>query len=380
MKKLLFISHDAHLAGAQILLLNLLRWLKKNHSEEIKFDVLLTGGGDLTTDFESIATVYKMPTLKKEANSLEKIIYKLKLIFFSNMVSNKKYDLIYNNTFSNGFLLSVLKLNKTPVITHVHELEYWIKKNGIENQNKIKASTDYYLTASMSVKDYLLKNNIADKNNVEVVYEWIDCQLLLNKKTNKSIKSFLNLSEDAIIIAASGHENFRKGKDWFIPIAVEVLTKMKNKNIHFVWIGGYTTDELVFDCLKSGFYNNIHFIEHMREANTYFNEFEIFMMLSREDPFPLVNLEAAIWEVPVICFENTGGTEELIADHCGIKVPYGNLSRFSEAIINVLGDKELKREMGRNIKQKVLREYDINIVGKKIVKAILNVLEVNEQN
>ena len=36
--------------------------------------------------------------------------------------------------------------------------------------------------------------------------------------------------------------------------------------------------------------------------------------------------------------------------------------------------------VGRNIKQKVLREYDINIVGKNIVKAILKVMEVNEQN
>lgn len=377
MKKVLFISHDAHLAGAQILLLNLLKWLKKKHSE-IKFDILLTGDGHLTADFENIATVYKMPSCKKKANSLEKIIYKFKLINFYNHINHKKYGLIYNNTFSNGLILNVLKNNKTPVITHVHELEYWIKRNGVENQNKIKACTNYYLAASNSVKDYLLKNNIGYKNNVEVVYEWIDCQLLLNPKTNRSIKRLLNLAEDVIIIAASGHENFRKGKDWFIPIAVEVLTKLKNTNIHFVWIGGNTADELVFDCLKSGFYNNIHFIEHMREANTYFNEFEIFIMLSREDPFPLVNLEAAIWEVPVICFENTGGTEELIADNCGIKVPYGNLDMFSEAIINVLEDKELRRVMGRNIKQKVLQEYDINIVGEKIVKIILNVMEINE--
>ncbi|WP_264566710.1 glycosyltransferase family 4 protein [Flavobacterium sp. N3904] len=374
MKKILFISHDAHLAGAQILLLNLLKWIKKHHSE-IQFDLLLAGEGVLTADFKNVTNVLKMPFPKKNANSLDKITYKLKLNFFYNHISNQKYDLIYNNTFSNGFILSVLSLNKVPIITHVHELEYWIKKSGVENKNQIKASTNYYLTASMSVTNYLLKNHIAEKNNVEVVYEWIDSQDLLHQKEKKSIRNFLNLPEDSIIIAASGRENFRKGKDWFIPIAIQVLAMMKSKKIHFVWIGGHTGEELVFDCLKSGFHNNIHFIEHIPEANAYFNEFEIFMMLSREDPFPLVNLEAAIWEVPVICFENTGGTEELVSENCGIKVPYGNLNMFSEAIIRVLENKEFKDEIGTNIKEKVLREYDINVVGEKIVKAIFKVIE-----
>ena len=377
MKKILFISHDAHLAGAQILLLNLLKWIKKNHCD-IQFDVLLTGEGILTADFENITNVLKIPLPKERATSLDKIIYKLRLKKFYHNACNKKYHLVYNNTFSNGELLSILKHNKMPIITHVHELEYWIKKNGAENENHIKSSTNYYLTASMSVRDYLLKNNIADANNVEVVYEWIDSQFLLNQKENKSIKSFLNLPENSIIIAASGRENFRKGKDWFIPIAIQVLTKMKSKKIHFVWIGGHTTEELVFDCIKSGFRNNIHFIEHMPEANFYFNELEIFMMLSREDPFPLVNLEAAIWEVPVICFENTGGTEELVSENCGIKVPYGNLNMFSEAIIRVMADKEFKYEIGRNIKEKVLKEYDINVVGEKIVRAIFKVIKNHE--
>ena len=378
MKKLLFISHDAHLAGAQILLLNLLKWLKENHSDKIKFDVLLAGGGNLTVDFESIATVYKVPLQKKEANVFEKIMYKLKLIIFYNQINHKHYDLIYNNTFSNGKLLNILKHYKVPVITHVHELEYWIKKNGIQNQNYIKDCTHYYLTASSSVQDYLLANHIATSDNVEVVYEWIDSAALLSQNNKKSIKVLLNLSEDAIIIAASGHENFRKGKDWFVPVAIQVLYKFNTNNIHFVWIGGQTSEELVFDFEKSGFRSNIHFIEHMPNASAYFHEFEIFMMLSREDPFPLVNLEVAIWEVPVVCFQNAGGTEELISDNCGLAVPYGNLNMFSETIIKLIENKKLKNEIGKNIKEKVIKEFDINVVGEKILKAIFKVSKENE--
>lgn len=374
MKKILFISHDAHLAGAQILLLNLLKWLKETQTE-LQFDVLLAGEGILTSEFEEISTVFKLPLIKKKTNVFERLVYGFKLKKFIKKIQGEKYDLIYNNTFSNGSLLYNLKIDNLPVITHVHELDYWIKKNGVQNKQKIVSATDFYLTASKSVTSYLTENNICKETNVETVYEWIDSEFLLHKNSKNSIKEFLNISEDSFVIAASGRESFRKGKDWFIPIAVEVLTKMKNKSIHFVWIGGHNTEELQYDCLKSGFQNNIHFIEHIVNANSYFNEFEIFLMLSREDPFPLVNLEAAIWNVPVICFENTGGTEELVEDNCGIKVPYGNLNMFSEAIIDLIESDKERKVMGDTVRNKVLKEYDINVVSEKIVSAILKVIE-----
>lgn len=374
MKKILFISHDAHLAGAQVLLLNLLKWIKEVHPE-LKFDILLAGEGILTSEFKKNATVLKVPEIKQKANLFERSIYNYKLNFFLKKIRNENYDLIYNNTFSNGNLLSNLKVDNLPVITHVHELDYWIKRNGAENQKKIIATTDFYLTASKSVTNYLLENHICTETNVETVYEWIDSNLLLHKNSKNSIKELLNLSDDSFIIAASGRENFRKGKDWFIPIALGVLNKLKVKNIHFIWIGGHNSEELRYDCIKSGFENNIHFIEHIANANSYFNEFEIFLMLSREDPFPLVNLEAAIWNVPIVCFEKAGGTEELIEDNCGIKVPYGDLNMFSDAIIKLIENNEQRKEIGNNIRKKVLKEYDINRVGEKIVEVVLKVIE-----
>ena len=40
-------------------------------------------------------------------------------------------------------------------------------------------------------------------------------------------------------------------------------------------------------------------------------------MTSREDPFPLVNLEAMTNGVPVICFKDSGGSEELVDSSSG---------------------------------------------------------------
>ena len=37
----------------------------------------------------------------------------------------------------------------------------------------------------------------------------------------------------------------------------------------------------------------------------------LFLMTSREDAFPLVNLEAGLYESPILCFGGTGGSEEI---------------------------------------------------------------------
>ena len=54
-KKILFIGHDANFAGAQYLLLHLLRYLKT--VEGIKTMLLLGAGGKLEADFEEVTEV-----------------------------------------------------------------------------------------------------------------------------------------------------------------------------------------------------------------------------------------------------------------------------------------------------------------------------------
>src|SRR5581483_9371046 len=57
--KVLFISHDAQPHGAQILLLNLIRWIAANTS--LKPHVLLKHDGPLRKDFEAVSPVSIWP-------------------------------------------------------------------------------------------------------------------------------------------------------------------------------------------------------------------------------------------------------------------------------------------------------------------------------
>lgn len=364
--KILFIGHDAHRAGAQILLMQLIRWIKSNR-KDIEFELILSREGDLLNDYESICAVriFRYNSTNRSLKSRLKRILKRKLLL-SNL-SRKKFDLIYSNTIVNGEILNVVKKLEIPIITHVHELDYWISRTGDRNLEYVKNVSSRYIAASDSVKKCLIKYNF-EEHLITTINEFIVVDTLGKEK--RSLKNKLTLSEDSIIVGASGSEAWRKGKDWFIPLAIDILSRRIDKEIHFVWIGGELSYELQNDLDKSGYTNKIHFVPHLPNANQYFHEFTVFAMLSREDPFPVVNLEAAGLGVPIVCFENSGGTPELIAKGCGFVAPYGNLHEFADKICFLIENDKLRNDISTKSIEVIATNYDISIIVNKIIDII----------
>jgi len=69
-------------------------------------------------------------------------------------------------------------------------------------------------------------------------------------------------------------------------------------DIHFLWVGyaGDADDQqrLIHDSILAGVGNRVHWTGEVSDPGRYFSEFDLFAMVSREDPFPLVCLEAAL--------------------------------------------------------------------------------------
>ena len=97
--KILFIAHDYFRAGASIVLLEFLKWLKSN--TEIRFEILIkVVYGDLIAEFQALAPVIvwsRMPDEEPKPTQVEATIAHLR---------SQNVMLIYSNTFTNGRALS----------------------------------------------------------------------------------------------------------------------------------------------------------------------------------------------------------------------------------------------------------------------------------
>ncbi|HOW26151.1 MAG TPA: glycosyltransferase family 4 protein [Bacteroidales bacterium] len=370
MKKILFISHDACRAGAQLFLLELL--IKFKCQSIFNFEILLSNSGELLPEFEKLAPtrIWHKPF---NNNTIVKYCYLLKANFRKKRIlkyyKKQKFDLIYSNTITNGSLLHELAALNIPVITHVHELNYWIEKCGAQNLRYIKEYTKRYICVSEAVKNNLIEKYCISKDRIELIHEFIDFEKINHNQERNGLRKWFNISDSSIIVGASGAEGWRKGKDLFIPLAIQVLSATDN-DIHFIWIGGELNYELNYDIKKSEFHSQIHFIDHLSNANRYFNDFDIFLMLSREDPFPIVNLEVAALGKPILCFDNTGGPPELLNEVKECISPYLDLRSMAENIIKLVNNKEKRQFIGKFLQEKTKKYYDISTIVEKVMSTV----------
>lgn len=377
-RKILFISHDASRTGAPIVFLNFLRWFKDN--TDIQFQILLRKGGELESEFAALA-----PTLVFEYPSKKSLPQRiLRRLGFDNPVSrirrklaNANIGLIYSNTATNGNLLQALSFLECPVISHIHELEYAIRYFSPDGFEQTKQLTTHYIACSEAVKTNLVERHNISPTDIRVVHAFIPispAQPNFSPPIQWRLQDELKLPDEAFIVGASGTTDWRKGPDLFIQLAHIVRRKVEDAPIHFVWIGGRREGiehfELEHDILNAGLTDCVHFIGSKPNPIDYFTSFDVFALMSRQDPYPLVCLEAASLGKPILCFDKAGGEPEFVEDDCGFVVPYVNLDIMADRIIELYQSPNLKYKLGQNAAKKVGDRHDIEVSAPKVVEVI----------
>ena len=369
--KILFIAHDDFRAGASIVLLEFLKWLKSN--TEIRFEILIkVVYGDLIAEFRALAPVIvwsRMPDEEPKPTQVEATIAHLR---------SQNVTLIYSNTFTNGRVLAALSQLNCPVISHVHELEFWTR-NRTEpgNNEQVKKHSTHYIAVSDAVKQHLIADHEIPSTKISVVYEFLSTE---HDPANQwlgidEVRREIDLPPDALIVGGCGTTDWRKGVDLFLPLARSVHNQL-GRSVHFVWVGGETNSpdfaRLRHDMRHSGLAGCVHFVGVKRNPLDYFALFDVLVLLSREDPFPLVVLEAASMGKPTVCFDRAGGAKEFVEEDCGYVVPYLDIQAMSSKVVDLLKSVELRQRLGRNALNKVRARCDVQVGGPQILAVIEN--------
>jgi glycosyltransferase involved in cell wall biosynthesis len=112
--------------------------------------------------------------------------------------------------------------------------------------------------------------------------------------------------------------------------------------------------------------------------NSYYDASDIFLLTSREDPFPLVMLEAASRSLPIVCFANSGGAPEFVEKDAGLIVPDFNTDKMAEEVMRLLSLPELRSSMGKAGQQKILNRFTLEIGAPKLARVIQDELSESE--
>lgn len=363
--KLLFISHDAHKGGAQAALLSTLEWFKEHTSLSIK--ILCLEGGALLSRFEALADTI---VLNELGGSLEGNKDELteRLLDFCGW----EPDLIYGNTVVAGKAYQWLHTLGVPILTHVYELEMSIQRYAAEWMGDVLKYSTQYITPSQAVKDNLVKNHAVDSSKITVVYGAVSNEPLHQYESDKEkIRERKKLGLDArkiLVVGCGLGMPFRKGADLFIKLG-DILLHSGRTDFHFYWVGGFEDSES--DLLngiwadhraklaKNNLGDFVTFLGYKENFKDYFQAADIFVLPSREDPLPLVAIEAAKCGLPLVCFAGAGGTPDLVGDDAGFVVPFEDTEAMAEKILKLMDDLGLRTAMGKRAREKFLSQFTV---------------------
>jgi glycosyltransferase involved in cell wall biosynthesis len=368
-QRVLFVSHQATLTGAPMMLLHLIRWVRAN--TDIVPTIVLLRGGPLESEFRALGPTYVVPSgtgalLHRLEAGLEYLGFDSAATRVRNLAYRpvlrraRKADVVYLNCITSFGLAPLLKPGPR-VIAHVHELDMGLRggtKRWLSWPQLIDR-VDLFIAAADCVADTLQKNWGVPPDRVVTHHEFIDVRALTEGR--KAVT--LPVPDGAPVVGGCGVLEWRKGADLLVHLAAAV--HKRRDDVQFVWVGASQTREawaLEHEIHGTHLEDHVHLIETTPDAISYLAAFDVFALTSREDPFPLVALESSALGVPVVSFDN-GGMREFLSPSCGRLVPYLDVEAMADAVLELIEHPDTRAALGAEARETVIARHDVNVAA-----------------
>lgn len=384
--RILFVGHNTSYSGAPKSLLRIMTYLKKDNIA--RFDCLLRNGGPMKPEYEQVCEVYEflpdhfIPVASQPLRNVVRAIclrwHRRKLLA---AFKARNYDVIYSNTVVNANVIEFLSVLRLPVIAHLREMHTAIEAYGGRDMIALlDRFTIRYVAVSQTAKGVLSEYGVAG-DKIEVVYNFLEKSEIEKSEIDetqvadpKRIRTEMGIPADAVVIGNVGTFNLRKGADLFIDSAALIVNEYDN--VHFVWVGAFDKDELknLLQRLTIAQKARMHFPGEIPHPYVYYKVFDILLLTSRDDPFPLTAMEAAYFFKPVICIRGTGGIPEVLHSP-ELVVAEANARDFFEICKPLILNRGLREKLGLECRKKLMDDLSIDRQMNRIIKIINSVIE-----
>lgn len=361
--------HAASRTGAPMLGLSL---LKQFREQGLNVLVFLADGGELLPEFSAIASVICLQdTVSSKHASASLAVHLDRLLKCRRL--NPDIPVILNSA-ENLFVSEVFTSRGFKPITLVHEFMQSYKEDQrnllFRNSPLMIFSSDELRQACPDLESY--------KGQVRVLTQGLldDSYLDFDRQSNKEfLRALLGIESNAFIVLGCGTIEPRKGTDIFVEVAISLLQRKLDQAVHFVWVGGevkYAPDckrWAEIDIKQAGVQNNVHFIDAQTDLKPFFTGADLFLLSSRQDPFPCVVQSAMACALPVVAFDKSGGVPTILKGGAGKVVSYGAVEEMVEAVLSFVEQPKEAECCGKIGKKLIAEKFKMSDYAKSVLQA-----------
>lgn len=370
MASFLFIGHEASLTGAPYIQLYLIQWLRANTSHKV--ELILLQGGALLPEFEKVATVYVLQKFGDNPPMGQRLLRKLDALtgrhlrgIYTRIKKTNPQFILANSLLSLEFAVEAKQQLGIPLLLHLHELQspffHFSQEKYVQNSRCV----DFFIACSGAVRTFHQTICSLPDERIATIYSFFGPRPH-DETTASSVRAELNISPQARLVGAVGSQGWGKGADWFLQVAQHFAGDNAH-NVYFAWVGGHINSrdykEFKYDLELLGLSDKVIIVPSRPHIRGFYQAFDVLLLTSRIDSFPLVCLEAAMEGCPTVCFAQAGGMPEFVRDDAGIVVPYGDTDTMAEKTAYLLDHDAERRQMGQTGRQRALTNHTIEAAG-----------------
>ncbi len=343
--KILFIANHLNVGGISSYLFTLGSGLKQKGHQVY----LASGGGELEDKFSQAGIVLLKVPLKTKSEISPKIFFSfLKL---KKAVREFKIDLIHSHSRTTQVLGDLL--GRTLAKPHIFTCHGFFKPR--ISRRIFGGWGQKVIAISQQVKEHLIIDFKLDESKVSIINNGIDTKNFGDFSVRDKMRQELAGQADFLVGIVARLSDV-KGHIYLIQAMPEVIKNFPGTKLLIIG-QGKTKDVLIKETRSLGLENSILFISEVKNTKDILAAIDIFVMPSLQEGLGLALMEAMAQGVAVVG-SAVGGIKTLIQDKTnGLLVAPANASALAQAIITLLKDSSLRRNLGARAREFIMANF-----------------------
>ena len=327
-------------------------------------------------------TVTEFPDMVRALSPLHdlKAFFALKKYFKAG-----KFDVVHTHSSKAGILGRLAaKAAGVPVVVHTvhgqafHPYQSKLKSRLFIFLERFAAKyCDKIYAVAQAMIDQCVAARVAPREKYMVVYSGMDTSAFDNAVREKDLRNELGIPENAKTICTIARLFQQKGYEFVIPAAEKVLAQ--NPDIHFLFIGdGPMYDDLINYLKSKNIDKNFHFAGLIppSEVYRYIAQSDLLWHLSLHEGLPRAVVQALATGIPAIGFALDGTPEVIINGETGYTTDAEDVEAVTARTLELIQNDELRRTMGAKGKEKVLKQFDWQLMADILEKEFINLYNI----
>lgn len=241
--------------------------------------------------------------------------------------------------------------------------------------NKIVSYKSKQIVAcSNAIKSHLVHCFGISPNRIDVVYNFIDTQLIDDSLRKKEINKIVGLNGQLVIGFVGRFDIKEKGIDILLKSFMKIHAK--NKNVALLFIGSGKDEHIIID-YKNKYKLPIIIIHSQENVYSYFEKLDILVLPSRVEPFGIVLIEAGYMKKAVIASDVDGISEIIHNGQNGLIFPSGDVRSLTSKLEYISDNRNIALDLADKLHNDVKERFTSEIIIPQYVK-LYNRLILNE--